>query len=597
MTYARRLARRAALRPRSAKAHQRDRRRLLAEVLEGRALLAADWMISDFWNGTRPADVNADGTVAPVDALLVINELNQFGSHAVMGPSATNPSGEGENSAAATEGRLYRDTNNDGVISPIDALLVINELNAEGESPLMRYQISLFQPGTNTPLPTVGGIPTISKGQDYDLVVRVKDDRSGGRGVFSAFLDVLYNSTLTRPRVSEIQHVVLDGNPTNGTFTLSFNGSGPTQPIQFDDFSLSPVTIAADIEAKPAALSTVGSTGGVPNVEVTYDPRPATGGQQAEPLRWQVRFRGALLDQNVAKLGIATNLNGGTLPPNASGHITETGQGVVTDPVAFREAFRSRIIPGGVNPVVFYTNLLNAGNQPNRIDDLGAFATGSSPFPGTFAAELVRARMTALDAGSIVFAPDLTQRVLPAHDTLLYDRGSPLTLMEINAGTSVTLNITELVQANPDVVTVTEDSTTGVTFNPITGVPPSLPPAGGQDQKLPGANAAALRITSVNGVSTPGRIITLPSCSTIRFACNTSLHNPTQAANTIRYIPAHDLSVNAAETFTYTISDTVNFDTATVTANITPVNDAPTINVQGGTSGKFTLEDTALVFS
>ena len=599
MTQARRFARRAALRTCRTNAPRRERRRLLAEALEGRALLAADWLVSDYWNGSRPADVNADGSVAPLDALLVINEINAFGSHAVMGPAATQPSGEGEN-PAASGGRIYRDTNNDGMISPIDALLVINELNGEGESPLMRYQISLVLPGTNTALPTVGGIPTISKGQDYDLVVRVKDDRAGGRGVFAGYLDVLYNSTLTRPKVSEIQHVVLDGNPTNGTFTLSFNGSPPTAPIQFDDFSLSPITIADDIQAKLAALSTVGSSGGVPNVEVTYDPLPATGGQPAVPLRWQVRFRGTLLDQNVAKLGIATNLNGGTLPPNASGHIVETAQGVVTDPIAFREAFRSRIIPGGVNPVVFYTNALNAGNLPNRIDDLGAFATGSSPFPGTFAAELVRARMTAVDATGatpMVFAPELTQLITPAHDTLLYDRSSPLTLMEINAGPSVSLNITELVEANPDTISVTEDSTTGITFNPITGVPTGLPPAGGQDRKLPGANAANLRITSVNGVSTPGSIITLPSGSTIRFAGNTALTNPTQAANTIRYIPAGNLSGNAAETFTYTISDTVNTDSALVTVNITPVNDAPTIAVQGGLTGKFTLEDTALIFS
>src|SRR5262245_28368912 len=178
MTHARRFARRAALRTRRRTAPRRERRRLLAEALEGRALLAADWLVSDFWNGSRPADVNADGSVAPLDALLVINEINTFGSHAVMGPEASHPSGEGEN-PAASGGRLYRDTNNDGMISPIDALLVINELNAEGETPLMRYQISLVQPGTNTPLPTVGGIPTIAKGQDYDLVVRVKDDRAG----------------------------------------------------------------------------------------------------------------------------------------------------------------------------------------------------------------------------------------------------------------------------------------------------------------------------------------------------------------------------------------------------------------------------------
>jgi hypothetical protein len=58
-------------------------------------------------------DVNGDGTVSPVDALLVINRLNA--------PLA------GRSSSAVLDRQL--DVNGDQVISPVDALLVINKLN------------------------------------------------------------------------------------------------------------------------------------------------------------------------------------------------------------------------------------------------------------------------------------------------------------------------------------------------------------------------------------------------------------------------------------------------------------------------------------
>lgn len=65
-------------------------------------------------NPLNPLDVNADTTVSPLDALLVINELNAAGG----GPLAARP---------ATG--AYVDVNGDKAVSPIDALLVLNELN------------------------------------------------------------------------------------------------------------------------------------------------------------------------------------------------------------------------------------------------------------------------------------------------------------------------------------------------------------------------------------------------------------------------------------------------------------------------------------
>jgi len=69
------------------------------------------------WN---PLDVNADGEATPLDALLVINKLNQ-----PAGPAG----GEGECSACGSAASFYYDVNGDDNISPLDALIVINHLN------------------------------------------------------------------------------------------------------------------------------------------------------------------------------------------------------------------------------------------------------------------------------------------------------------------------------------------------------------------------------------------------------------------------------------------------------------------------------------
>ena len=64
-------------------------------------------------NPRNALDVNDDTTVSPLDALLVINELN----------STSAALGEGESPS------IYLDVSSDGSVSPLDALLIINELN------------------------------------------------------------------------------------------------------------------------------------------------------------------------------------------------------------------------------------------------------------------------------------------------------------------------------------------------------------------------------------------------------------------------------------------------------------------------------------
>ena len=68
-------------------------------------------------NVVRRHDVNADDHVVPLDALLVINDLNTLGARTLPAPTAE------------LQPPPYLDVNGDGSVSPIDALQVITELN------------------------------------------------------------------------------------------------------------------------------------------------------------------------------------------------------------------------------------------------------------------------------------------------------------------------------------------------------------------------------------------------------------------------------------------------------------------------------------
>ena len=72
-----------------------------------------------WFNSTYAWDVNNDGCVTALDALNIINYLNVNSPHVLDGE----PSGEKV---------YYLDVNSDGLVTPLDALMVINFLNASG---------------------------------------------------------------------------------------------------------------------------------------------------------------------------------------------------------------------------------------------------------------------------------------------------------------------------------------------------------------------------------------------------------------------------------------------------------------------------------
>jgi peroxiredoxin Q/BCP len=87
------------------------RRRLQCETLEQRNLCASDWQ-----NAAMPLDVDRSGAVEPIDALVLINNINQWGMRS-LGPRPSTDSGP------------MLDTNGDGSLTAMDVLLVINVFN------------------------------------------------------------------------------------------------------------------------------------------------------------------------------------------------------------------------------------------------------------------------------------------------------------------------------------------------------------------------------------------------------------------------------------------------------------------------------------
>lgn len=88
-------------------------RRLFVETLEDRRLLNADWR-----NPVDSIDVDGDGAISPLDALTVINYINAQGT--------------GTLPAIRSTGLLYLDVDGDQGVSALDVLNVVNHINTNG---------------------------------------------------------------------------------------------------------------------------------------------------------------------------------------------------------------------------------------------------------------------------------------------------------------------------------------------------------------------------------------------------------------------------------------------------------------------------------
>ena len=118
-------------------------------------------------NEDNAADTNNDGSVTPLDALLVINYLNSAGS----GPVPTG------------DPFPFYDVNGDNFVSPVDVLLVIRELNNRRGNVGGEGEQSFSTRSLNTTLPS----STFQTYSDLDRLARDRQDALWSQSVDEAF--------------------------------------------------------------------------------------------------------------------------------------------------------------------------------------------------------------------------------------------------------------------------------------------------------------------------------------------------------------------------------------------------------------------------
>ncbi len=170
--------------------------RLHIESLEQRTLLAIDAMAtggaSPWQNAALPADVNADGHVTAQDAMAVLNALNDGGARSLatsVGRTAFFASSLRTAANSVDAAPSFVDTNGDGMLTGLDVLLVINQLNESAEQ-LVRVRLEVTDTAGNP-------ITQVNVGDGFQVRAYVFDLRpTGNTGVFEAFTDVTYNAAL-----------------------------------------------------------------------------------------------------------------------------------------------------------------------------------------------------------------------------------------------------------------------------------------------------------------------------------------------------------------------------------------------------------------
>lgn len=138
-------------------------------------LTAAEPGSTPSWHNTaRPWDVNGDLIVSPIDVLQIVNDLNLRGPRKLPTP-------------IFTDVPPYLDVNNDGFASPLDVLLVVNLLNAgnansEGEA--VPCDLPACRTKSVSPIATIVTADSVAANQRRSIVAR----RAPARNQFADLL-------------------------------------------------------------------------------------------------------------------------------------------------------------------------------------------------------------------------------------------------------------------------------------------------------------------------------------------------------------------------------------------------------------------------
>jgi hypothetical protein len=162
------------------------------QALSNTATVVID-VLYGWQNPLHPVDVNGDGQASPIDPLLIVNDLARHGERGLPSPPVP-----------PEVPPPFLDFNGNGYVSAFDALKALETLNATGAGPLPLPRLEMPQTAVTLPDGTLvqfrltttdnAGIAKTNflVGEDFFLNVFVRDLRTAGGGVFSAYLDVDY---------------------------------------------------------------------------------------------------------------------------------------------------------------------------------------------------------------------------------------------------------------------------------------------------------------------------------------------------------------------------------------------------------------------
>jgi VCBS repeat-containing protein len=192
-------------------------RRLVIESLESRHMLSAGMLA--WQNPVLPEDVNGDGVVTPMDALVIVGALRVASTQAsAQLPANSDVQGPLGTAIPCGESAPYMDVNGDSVVSVMDALLVVHWLRAQtAADPQVRMRFEI----TND---AGGAIDSAVEGATFKLNVYVQDVRQNVNpiymGVEAAYLDILYDNpfiALAGPVTNGPMYSYPDAPPPNTT--------------------------------------------------------------------------------------------------------------------------------------------------------------------------------------------------------------------------------------------------------------------------------------------------------------------------------------------------------------------------------------------
>lgn len=598
MNYARRLARRAASRKGRAAVKDQTRRGIFAERLEDRSLMAAD-IYSGFHNYSRPTDVNADGTVAANDVLMIINSINALGSRALPQTIA-----EGESTGG------YLDVDNDGNISPNDVLTVINHLNAEGEAgstlpQKATYTLQILGPTGSALTTGANRTASIRQGTDFYIQLVGQDNRPAGtdptgkalvRGIFSAYTDILYDINFATPVTNELQTIFLN--------YLDQNTSDPTTPPPAAGFTLTlpanasgisgttaPIAVATKLSdpLDPSSALLIDTTATATNIQNALD--VALFGAIKNRAGTKVAFNGA------GKFNVYFNgINNQDLPlltsnqPTADITVAELQSGAPTNLLAAMQletdgagAFR-------------YPNDPAIETATFGLNDVGSF-TGASGLSGA-QLPVLRIHMVATQSTTtpVVFTPDPLgdgsqspeDMLRPKHNTLVYGNEN----VKDQNGNVVELEkslviFSETNNEFTNLVPVTLTINTG----PYTAVPDNGNTVD-ENTTVAGTNTVSISVLTNDTLTTAGATKQIKS-----FDATTNGGTITQSGDNLIFKP--NVGFNGTATFSYTAGAAggavADDSTATVSVTVAAVNSAPVVTVPGQQTPA--SENTDVIFS